>query len=105
MGQFSVHRNPNPETKTGIPYLLDVQSNLLADLGTRVVVPLCPASAMKGKLIKTLTPVFEIDNKRYAMLTPQLAGIQKKQMGSEVAELAAHRDEIIAALDLLFTGF
>jgi toxin CcdB len=38
------------------------------------------------------------------MLTPQLAGIEKKQMGSEVASLAEHRNEIIAALDLLLTG-
>lgn len=61
MPQFTVHRNPNPETKAVYPYLLDVQSDLVAGLGTRVVVPLCLASAMKGKLIGTLMPVFEID--------------------------------------------
>ena len=104
MAQFSVHRNPNPQTKAQIPFLLDVQSDLLADLGTRVVVPLCPASAMKGKLVKNLMPVCQIEGKSYAMLTPQLAGIEKKQMGSEVASLAEHRNEIIAALDLLLTG-
>ena len=104
MAQFGVHRNPNPQTKAQVPFLLDVQSDLLADLGTRVVVPLGPASAMKGKLVRTLMPVFQIDGKSYAMLTPQLAGIEKKQMGSEVASLAEHRNEIIAALDLLLTG-
>lgn len=104
MAQFSVHRNPNPATKTATPFLLDVQSDLIEDLGTRVVVPLCPASAMKGILIKTLTPVFKVDGKQHAMLTPQLAGISKKQMGTKVANLAGHRDEIIAALDLLITG-
>lgn len=104
MSQFTVHRNPNPDTKAAYPLLLDVQSDLIADLNTRVVVPLCPASAMKGKLIKTLTPVFEIDGKQYAMLTPQLAGVSKKQVGVKVADLAQRRDEIIAALDLLITG-
>jgi len=77
MAQFGVHRNPNPQTKALMPFLLDVQSDLLDDLSTRVVVPLCPASAMKGKLVKTLMPVFQIDNKSYAMLTPQLAGIER----------------------------
>jgi toxin CcdB len=104
MAQFGVHRNPNPQTRAQVPFLLDVQSDLLADLDTRVVVPLCPASAMKGKLVKTLMPLFQIDGKSYAMLTPQLAGIGRKRMGAKVADLAGHRNEIIAALDLLFTG-
>lgn len=104
MSQFSVHRNPNPATKAGVPYLLDVQHDLLADLATRVVVPLCPADAMQGTLIKTLIPVFEIEGKRYAMLTPQLAGVARKQIGDVVGDLAAQRSEIMAALDLLMTG-
>lgn len=104
MPQFAVHRNQNPQTKAAYPLLLDVQSDLIAELNTRVVVPLCPASAMKGKLIKTLMPVFEIDGKQYAMLTPQLAGISRKQIGPKAADLNQHRDEIIAALDLLITG-
>ena len=104
MAQFGVHRNPNPQTKALIPYLLDVQSDLLSDLGTRVVVPLCPASAMKGKLVRTLMPVFQIDNKSYAMLTPQLAGIESKRIGPEVVNFSGNRNQIIAALDLLLTG-
>lgn len=104
MAQFSVHRNPNPETKAAVPLLLDVQSDLIADLGTRVVVPLCPASAMKGRIINTLMPVFEVEGKQYVMLTPQLAGIGNKQMGAKIADLAPQREAIIAALDLLITG-
>jgi toxin CcdB len=104
MPQFSVHRNPNPGTKAAFPLLLDVQSDLIVDLDTRVVVPLCPASARKGQLIGTLTPVFEIDGKSYVMLTPQLAGISKNQVGAIVADLSLHRHEIVAALDLLMTG-
>lgn len=104
MSQFSVYRNPNPDTRTAFPLLLDVQSDLIADLGTRVVAPLCPAAAMKGKLMKALTPVFDVDGKPYAMLTPQLAGISKQQVGAKIADLARHRDAIIAALDLLITG-
>lgn len=50
-------------------------------------------------------PIFEIAGQRYVMLTPQLAGIAKRQLGEPVAELTACRDEIIAALDWLLTGF
>lgn len=104
MPQFDVHRNANPDTKADFPFLLDVQNNLLADLGTRVVVPLCPILAMKDRLIKILTPVFEIDGESYAMLTPQLAGVSRKQLGARVTDLSRNRGEIVAALDLLITG-
>jgi toxin CcdB len=104
MPQFSVHKNPNPDSKATYPYLLDIQSDLMADLGTRVVVPLSLATAMQGKVIKTLMPTFKIDGKNYVMLTPQLAGISRKQLGAIVEDLSARRDQIISALDLLITG-
>jgi len=102
--QFTVHRNANPATKAAVPFLLNVQSDLIEDLSTRVAVPLYPAEAMKGKTIRTLTPTFEIDGKQYVMMTPQLAGIPKKLLGAPVADISAKRDEIISALDLLITG-
>ena len=104
MPQFTVHRNQNRETVANYPLLLDVQSDLLAGLATRVIVPLCPTGAMNGKLIKGLTAVFQIEGKEYAMLTPQLAAIPKKHLGPTIGDVARHRDHIIAALDLLITG-
>ena len=38
MAQFDVYRNTNPATRTRIPYLLDIQSDLLESISTRVVV-------------------------------------------------------------------
>ena len=104
MPQFSVHRNTRPESKGAVPYLLNVQSDLIEGLATRVVVPLYPAPAMKGKTLKTLTPVFSIEGKPYVMVTPQLAGVPTKLLGAVVADLSPRREEIIAALDLLITG-
>jgi len=104
MPQFGIYRNANPATRTAYPFLLDVQSDLIADLGTRVVAPLSLASSMKGKVIRTLMPIFAIEGKQYAMLTPQLAGISVKQLGTKVTELSERRGEILAALDLLITG-
>lgn len=43
MPQFDVYRNRNPRSRRSIPYLLDVQSDLLTALSTRVVVPLIKA--------------------------------------------------------------
>ncbi len=104
MPQFAVHLNANLAARTTIPYLLDVQSDLIADLGSRVVVPLYVAGAMKGKVLKTLMPQFEVEGEPVVMVTPQLAGISRKALGEQVADLSAMRNEIIAALDLLITG-
>ena len=104
MSRFSVYRNPNADTREAFPFLLDVQSDSIADLDTRLVVPPCPYSVMKGKLLETLTPVVDVAGKDYAMLTSQLAGIPKKSIGPRVADLAPERDAIVAALDMLITG-
>lgn len=104
MAQFDVFENPNEKTNQAIPYLLDVQADLLDTLATRVVVPLVAASAM-GKAIKHLTPEFTIRNATVFMSTAELAGVPIRSMGEKVSSLKDQRHEIIAALDFLFTGF
>lgn len=104
MGQFSVYENKNAETKARYPFLLDVQSPLLDSLETRLVIPLAPAKHYNGKVMTTLTPSFEIDQESYVMLTPQMAGIARTEVGAEVADLSQHRQDIISAIDFLVTG-
>jgi len=104
MAQLTVYKNKNPQTRTAVPFLLDIQNDLFSDLETRVVVPLHLASALRGKALRTLTPILEIEGDFFVMLTPQLAGIPKSELGAPVAELRQHRAEIIAAIDFLITG-
>ena len=49
MAQFTLYRNKNPKSKAEIPFLLDVQSTLLSELGTGVVVPLFQKKSLKDK--------------------------------------------------------
>jgi toxin CcdB len=104
MSQFTVHRNQHSSTKARFPLLLDVQTDFLDALATRVVVPLMPQAASKSQKMDKLTPVVQVDGKRYIALTPQLSGIAKKELGPVVADLAAYRVEFINALDFLLTG-
>lgn len=103
MAQFDVYLNPNPDTRKSIPYLLDVQADLLDTLATRVVVPLILAEKM-GLAAKHLNPQFKIKGVAVVMSTAELAGIPNRPLGDKVTSLKSKRDEIIAALDLLFTG-
>ncbi len=103
MPQFDVYLNPNPETRKALPYLLDVQADLLDALATRVVVPLVLAEEMRTPA-KNLNPQFKIKGVSVVMSTAELAGVSIRSLGEKVASLKNRRDEIIGALDLLFTG-
>jgi len=103
MAQFDVYLNLNPATRKTIPYLLDVQADLLDSLNTRVVIPLMLAEEM-GIAIKQLSLQFKIKGVTVVMSTGELAGLPLRIIGEKVTSLKNKRDEIIAALDLLFTG-
>jgi len=104
MAQFDVYENRNSKTRRLIPFLLDVQNDLLADLATTVVIPMCPATETKALEMARLTPRLNINGQHYLLLTPQLAGIARKELGDMVVNVADYRDDIIGALDFLVTG-
>lgn len=105
MAQSDVYPNTNPATRKSIPYLLDVQADLLDTLATRVVVPLVLKEEMGLAAAKHLNPQFKIKGASVVMSTAELAGISNRLLADKVASPKNKRDEIIAALDLLFTGF
>ncbi|AUM11220.1 CcdB family protein [Ketobacter alkanivorans] len=104
MAQFVAYENPNKTTKKTYPYLLDIQSNLLDDLRTTVVIPLCPANFAGKAAITKLCPVLEIDGKNFVALTQQIAGIDRKSLGKKAFDLSQYRSEIIAAMDFIISG-
>jgi toxin CcdB len=104
MAQFTVYKNKNPRSKTTYPLLVDVQADLLDELQTRLVIPLTKVPALTKKPITRLTPSLEIGGEQYLLMTPQLAGIARSELGSAVGSVADQRSPIVAALDLVMTG-
>ncbi|SDH35040.1 CcdB family protein [Pseudomonas panipatensis] len=102
MKQFDLYHNPSPRSREDIPLLLDVQSDLLASLNTRVVIPLSRGKGLSG--ISRLMPEVTVDGERLLLLTPQMAGIARRDLGEPVGSLAHLRQDIISAIDLLITG-
>jgi toxin CcdB len=105
MAQFTVFENPNRSTRAIYPYLLDIQSDLLNDLRTTVVIPLSPLRLAGKAAISRLCPVLEIDGESYVAFTQQLAGVDRKTLGKAVCNLAGCRSDIIAAMDFIISGF
>lgn len=90
MAQFDVYLNSNPATRKSIPYLLDVQAELLDTLATRVIVPLILAEEM-GLAAKHINPQFKIKGVAVVMSTSELADVPNRSLGDKscVAEKQA----------------
>ena len=100
MAQFDVHRNPRGGT---FPLLLDVQAELLADLATRIVVPLSPKRSWDAALSR-LNPTAVLRGIEYVLVFQELAAVPRTALGPVVGSLASRRADLVAALDVLFTG-
>lgn len=105
MAQFAVYRNENSGTQSAFPFLVDVQADLLEDLQTRVVIPLTKAAALTKFPLTYLTPMLTFEGESYVLMTPQLEGIARADLGQHAGSLADQWRAILAAVDFLVRGF
>jgi toxin CcdB len=104
MAHLDVYRNPDRKTAAIIPYVLDVQSNLLDGLPSSTVIPLARPETIETLPILRLNPKVSIDGTKLVALTQDIATVPRRMLKKPVTNLSPQRDEILAALDLLFTG-
>lgn len=105
MPRFDIYRNGGPRSST-TPYLLDIQSDHLSALNTRVVIPLrLVASFPAVSLPQDLVPVFRIEDKACFLDTPKLAAVPYRELGQALGSLSGQHDLITSALDRLFGAF
>ena len=99
MARFDIFGNEG-----GAGYLLDVQSDLLSSLNTRVVVPLLPKLSAPSPA-KRLNPIFEVEGMEVLMATQFMAAVPETELRTRIGSLADRQQEISAALDMLFLGY
>jgi len=105
MARFDVYPNPGAHATT-TPYLLDVQTDLLDGLDSRMVIPLRSLEHFaRVKLPTRLTPVLQIDGKDYLLETPKMGAVPQRILKTSLASLANEQDQITGALDFLFQGY
>jgi len=103
MSRLTVYRNPTRSEWRHTPYLLDVQTDFIESLATRVVVPLRVRDGFPTPL-DVLNPIFEIAGKHVVMDTAALAALPRAALRTDVTSLRERRFEIDNALDFLFQG-
>ena len=99
MPKYDVFPNPSGEG-----YLLDVQTDLLSDLNTRVVVPLLPQSSAP-KPATRLNPIFDFEDQPVVMVTQFMAAVPTGILKISVGKLDEEFEKITVAIDMLFQGF
>ena len=104
MHQFDVYANPSKATRGAYPYIVDIQSPVISEIATRIVVPLGRKKHFKNEELKGLTPTTEYDGEELLLLIPQIASIPSKTLRHPIGSLSHLRDKIIAALDFAITG-
>lgn len=104
MKQFDVVDNPFPKSHDRQPFLVVLQSDLLVrTLDTVVVAPLEPTHA--GAFVDRLNPHVDFEGSSYVLVAQETVTVRRNVLGQPKGSAGAARDQIIAALDLLFTGF
>lgn len=102
MARFDVYHY-NDDT---VPFVVEVQADLLADLKTCVVVPLVLESNAKNEILPRLKPVIQIDDKRFIFMSTDIGTITRDSLGDYVTNIEEpYRPVITEALDFLFQGF
>jgi len=104
MAQFDVYKNPSKTTKRFFPYIVDIQSPLINEIATRLVIPLGKYEHFKNQAMTHLTPELSFNDEKLFLFTPQLSSISSNLLKSPVGSLSYFRDEIVASVDFAVTG-
>ncbi len=101
MAQFDVYKNENELTNQKVPYLLDIQNDILDSINTRIVIPL-----VKDKNdFKGLTKEFIVENQKVYLTTSQMGAVHKNELKTKITTLQNQKEEIKNSIDFLIYGF
>lgn len=104
MAQFDVYRNPSPRQRDVMPYMVDLQSDLLDALPTRWVMPLAVPSLLPSSIPLNLCPRLEFDGQGLHVLAQLAAPFRARDPGKPVGAVPGSASAIVAALDAVISG-
>ncbi|MFW5389372.1 CcdB family protein [Yersinia sp. 2542 StPb PI] len=104
MAQSFICKN-TAKNKKIYPYFIDIQSDFLNHLSTRLVIPLASKQPTNSQ-VKVLSPVLTIDHVDYVIMTSLLTTTDVKNLSADNPIMDARhlRDELVAAIDFLVLG-
>lgn len=104
MIQFDVHVNPIAQVRGPYPYVAVLQSPHEPPDGYCIVAPLA-SLANRSVPAGRLAPRIAIAGVDHALIVQRLGATPVRNLGAPKANIADHRDAILAAIDYLFAGY
>jgi len=89
----------------GNPHVVDVQSDLLKHLNTVVTVPLIKKTRAIDIEMVQLKPKINFQDKEWIFVTTDMGAIPRTSIKKTVGNISNQQDDIIRAIDFLFSGF
>lgn len=102
--QFDVYDNPSPRMRAHYPFVVDVQSDLLGSLATRMVVPLAVTALAANKLPRQLCPMFFVAGLDLMLVPYEAAPLDKRLLKVKTASLHERAHEVVAAMGAVLSG-
>ena len=104
MARFDVYANPVKSERAMVPFFLDIQSDHIKGVQTRLLVPLWAVDQLPNRSPE-LNPEFKVARIHVAMDTPAVGAVPVSVLRRPVANLANHQLPIQNALDMLLGGY
>lgn len=105
MARFDIYANAG-KSKKSTPFLIDVQSDVISGLATRIVIPLRNLNVYENvEAPGDLFPLIAVNGKKYLLDTPQLAAVPLFELKEKIGTAAAFRTVILDALDRVFGAY
>lgn len=104
MARLDVYANPDAAERRHTPFFVDVQNDYIADIETRVVIPLRREAAF-GPRARDLHPLLQVAGEPVVLDTAAIGAVPTAELRKRVGDLCAARAEIQEALDALFGAY
>ena len=100
--QHDVFVNPSTRFRSAFPFVAELQADI-AEGRDRMVAPLAPATAIP-QTPGRLTPIVRHDGQAYRLFVPLMGLLPRGRLTKPLGTIQEHRDDIVRAIDWLFTG-
>ncbi len=104
MAQFDVYLNPQPAARQRFPYVVQVQSDFLDKLPTRLVMPLTVIELAADQFPGDLTPSFHVLGQRLALMPHLAAPLPKNLLKKPLDSLPGAALTVAKCFDAVLSG-
>ncbi|MBN8756659.1 MULTISPECIES: CcdB family protein [unclassified Variovorax] len=104
MAQFDIYANPSKTQRGEIPWMVDIQSDILDKLPARLVIPLALRAHLPAVMPRSLCPIIGWNGSTLVALPHLAAPFRVKDLGPVQGSLRPQANDFVAALDAVISG-